>query len=67
MPEIEIEKIRTKDAKILKSVIDERDASGKLYVALLKRYNVKTFKELTVKQGLEILEGLKETGWDAKT
>ncbi len=67
LPEIETSKIRTKDAKILKNVVDERDASGKLYAALLKRYNVKSFRELTVKQGLEILEGLKETGGAAKT
>lgn len=32
--------------------------SDKLYAALLRRYNVSSFKELTVKQRVEILEGL---------
>ena len=36
------------------------DEPDKLYATLLKRYNVRSFKELTVKQRVEILEGLNE-------
>lgn len=60
LPEIETEKISAKDAKILKSIVSKFDESDKLYTALLKRYNVKSFKELTVKQRTEILEGLNQ-------
>ena len=58
LPEIEIEKISVKDAKILQSVVKSFDEPDKLYATLLKKYNVQSFKELTVKQRVEILEGL---------
>lgn len=60
LPEIEIEKITAKDASILKSVVKSFEEPDKLYAALLNRYNVKSFKELTVKQRTEILEGLNQ-------
>lgn len=60
LPEIEIEKISVKDAKILQNVVKSFDEPDKLYATLLKRYNVKSFKELTVKQRVEILEGLNQ-------
>ena len=59
-PEIEVEKITAKDANILKNVVKSLDEPDKLYAALLKRYNVQSFKDLTVKQRVEILEGLNE-------
>ena len=59
-PEIEIEKISAKDAKILQNVVRNFDEPDKLYATLLKKYNVSSFKELTVKQRVEILEGLNE-------
>ena len=34
------------------------DELDKLYATLLRKYNVSSFKELTVKQRVEILEGL---------
>lgn len=58
LPEIEIEKISAKDAKILQNVVKSFAEPDKLYATLLKRYNVRSFKELTVKQRVEILEGL---------
>ena len=60
LPEIEIEKISAKDANILKNVVKNFDDKDKLYSALLEKYSVKSFKELTVKQRVEILEGLNE-------
>ena len=60
LPEIEVEKISTKDANILKNVVKNFDDPDKLYSALLEKYNVKSFKELTVKQRTEILAGLNE-------
>lgn len=60
LPEIEIEKISVKDAKILQNVVKSFDKPDKLYATLLKRYHVKSFKELTVKQRVEILEGLNQ-------
>ena len=60
LPEIEVEKISAKDAKILQSVVKNFNEPDKLYATLLKRYNVSSFKELTVKQRVEILEGLNE-------
>ena len=60
LPEIEIEKISVKDAKILQNVVKSFDEPDKLYATLLKRYNVNSFKELTVKQRVEILEGLNQ-------
>lgn len=60
LPEIEVEKITKKDANILKNVVKSLDEPDKIYASLLKRYNVKSFKELTVKQRVEILAGLNE-------
>lgn len=60
LPEIEVEKISAKDAKILQSTVKSFDDSDKLYSAILARYNVKSFKDLTLKNRLEILEGLQE-------
>ena len=60
LPEIEVEKISAKDAKILQNVVRNFDEPDKLYAMLLKRYNVSSFKELTVKQRVEILDGLNE-------
>ncbi len=60
LPEIETEKITAKDASILKSVVKSFEEPDKLYAALLNRYNVKSFKELTQKQRIEILEGLNQ-------
>ena len=60
LPEIEVEKISAKDAKILQSTVKSFDDSNKLYSAILARYNVKSFKDLTLKNRLEILEGLQE-------
>ena len=60
LPEIEVEKISAKDAKILQNVVKNFDEPDKLYATLLKKYNVSSFKELTVKQRVEILEGLNE-------
>ncbi len=60
LPEIEVEKISAKDANILKNVVKNFENPDKLYSALLERYNVKSFKDLTVKQRTEILEGLNQ-------
>ena len=60
LPEIETEKISAKDAMILKNVVMGLDNADKLYPALLQKYNVKSFKELTQKQRTDILEGLAE-------
>lgn len=58
LPEIEVEKISAKDANILKNVVKNFDDPDKLYSALLEKYNVKSFRDLTVKQRTEILERL---------
>jgi len=60
LPEVEVEKISAKDAMILKNVVMGLDNADKLYPALLQKYNVKSFKELTQKQRTDILEGLAE-------
>ena len=60
LPEIETEKISAKDATILKNVVKHFDEPDKLYAMLLKKYNVSSFKELTAKQRVEILEGLNQ-------
>ena len=57
LPEIETEKISIKDAKILQNVVKNFNEPDKLYATLLRRYNVSSFRELTVKQRIEILEG----------
>ncbi len=60
LPEIEVEKISAKDASILKSTVEDFDKNGELYEVILRKYKVNNFKELTQKQRIEILEGLKE-------
>ena len=60
LPEAEIEKIMPREAKILKNIIFDLDEPDKLYQGILRKYNIKNFKELTVKQRVEILQGLNE-------
>ena len=60
LPEIETSKISAKNANILKNVVKNFDDKDKLYSALLERYNVKSFRELAVKQRTEILDGLNQ-------
>ena len=60
LPEAEIEKITPREAKILKSIIYDMDEPEKLYQGILSKYNIKNFRELTVKQRVDILQGLKE-------
>ena len=47
--------------KILQKVVKKFDEPDKLYATLLRKYNVQSFKELTVKQRVEILEGLNDS------
>ena len=65
LPEIEVEKISAKDAKILQNVVRNFDEPDKLYATLLRKYNVSSFKELTVKQRVEILDGLNDSQYRA--
>ena len=65
LPEIEVEKISAKDAKILQNVVRNFDELDKLYATLLRKYNVSSFKELTVKQRVEFLEGLNDSQYRA--
>lgn len=60
LPEIEVEKISARDAKILKDTVNSFDEADKLYKGILDRYKVKSFRELSVKQRIEILQGLSE-------
>lgn len=60
LPEIEIEKITSKDASILKSTVKSFEDNSQIYEMILKKYKVKNFKELTQKQRAEILEGLNQ-------
>ena len=60
LPEAEIEKITPREAKILKSIIYDMDEPEKLYQGILAKYNIKSFRELTVKQRVDILQGLNE-------
>lgn len=60
LPEIELEKITAKDANILKNTVRSFDDNSQIYEMILKKYKVKSFKELTQKQRVEILEGLQE-------
>ena len=60
LPEIEVEKITPREAKILKNIVYDMNESEKLYQGILQKYNVKTFKDLTVKQRTEILQALSE-------
>lgn len=60
LPEIEIEKITSKDASILKSTVKSFDDNSQIYEMILKKYKVKNFKELMQKQRAKILEGLNQ-------
>ena len=60
LPEVEIEKISPKDAVILKNMVNKMDSEGAIYSMILKRYEVKNFKELSLKQYQDILSGLNE-------
>ena len=60
LPEIETEKITAKDASVLKSTVKSFDDNSQIYEMILKRYNVKSFRELIQKQRVEILEGLNQ-------
>lgn len=58
LPEAEVEKITPREAKILKNIIFDLDEPDKLYQGILAKYNIKSFRELTIKQRVEILQGL---------
>ena len=60
LPEIETERITPKDAVILKNMVNKMDSEGAIYSMILKRYEVKNFKDLTLKQYQDILSGLNE-------
>ena len=60
LPEIETERITQKDAIILKNMVNKMDSEGAIYSMILKRYEVKNFKDLTLKQYQDILSGLNE-------
>ena len=60
LPEIETERITQKDAIILKNMVNKMDSEGAIYNMILKRYEVKNFKDLTLKQYQDILSGLNE-------
>ena len=60
LPEIETERITQKDAVILKNMVNKMDSEGAIYNMILKRYEVKNFKDLTLKQYQDILSGLNE-------
>ena len=60
LPEIETERITQKDAVILKNMVNKMDSEGAIYSMILKRYEVKNFKDLTLKQYQDILSGLNE-------
>lgn len=58
LPEIEVEKITPREAKILKNIVYDMNEPERIYQGILQKYNVKTFKDLTVKQRTEILQAL---------
>ena len=60
LPEIETERITQKDAVILKNMVNKMESEGAVYNMVLKRYEVKNFKELSLKQYQDILSGLNE-------
>ena len=60
LPEIETERIAQKDAVILKNMVNKMDSEGAIYSMILKRYEVKNFKDLTLKQYQDILSGPNE-------
>ena len=60
LPEIETERITQKDAVILKNMVNKMDSEGAIYSMILKRYEVKNFKKLSLKQYQDILSGLNE-------
>ncbi len=51
--------------QLLQKVMKKFDEPDKLYATLLKKYNVSSFKELTVKQRVEILDGLNDSQYRA--
>ena len=54
LPEIETERITQKN------MVNKMDSEGAIYNMILKRYEVKNFKDLTLKQYQDILSGLNE-------
>jgi len=58
LPEIETEKISFKEVTTLKEKIKTFDDPEKIYSGILKKHNIKSFKELTIKQYEKILEAL---------
>ena len=60
LPEVEVEKISIRDAQVVKTIVDSFENADKLYGSLLEKYNIKNFKELTVKQYVEIVKGLED-------
>ena len=60
LPEVEVEKISARDAQVVKAIVDKVENADKLYESLLNKYHIKNFKELTVKQYVEIVQGLND-------
>ena len=60
LPEVEVEKISARDAQVVKAIVDKFENADKLYESLLNKYHIKNFKELTVKQYIEIVQGLND-------
>ena len=60
LPEVEVEKISARDAQVVKAIVDKFENADKLYELLLNKYYIKSFKELTVKQYVEIVQGLND-------
>lgn len=60
LPEVEVEKISARDAQVVKAIVDNFENADKLYESLLNKYHIKNFKELTVKQYVEIVQGLND-------
>lgn len=60
LPEVEVEKISARDAQVVKAIVDKFENADKLYESLLNKYHIKSFKELTVKQYVEIVQGLND-------
>ena len=60
LPEVEVEKISARDAQVVKAIVDKFENADKLYESLLNKYHIKNFKELTVKQYVEIVQGLND-------
>lgn len=62
LPSIESQKIKPSEAKILKKILHELPDEEKLNQGILKAYKVNDFRELSVKQYVEILDKLRELG-----